>query len=49
MREDIKIGQAEIRSIVGAFQEKLDACVASRRNDEKETMSFQETMEAHLE
>jgi hypothetical protein len=49
MREDIKIGQAEIRSIVGAFQEKLDACVASRRDDQKETMSFQETTEAHLE
>jgi hypothetical protein len=49
MREDIKTGQAEIRFIVGAFQEKMDACVASRRDDQKETMSFQETMEAHLE
>jgi hypothetical protein len=49
MREDIKTGQAEIRSIVGAFQEKFDACVASRRDDQKETISFQETAEAHLE
>jgi hypothetical protein len=38
MREDIRTGQAEIRSIVGAFQEKLDACLASRRDDEKENV-----------
>jgi ketopantoate reductase len=30
MQEDIKTGQAEISCIVGAFQEKLDTCVASR-------------------
>jgi hypothetical protein len=49
MREDIKSGQAEMRSIVGAFQEKMDQCAASRRDDQKETVSFQETTEAHLE
>jgi hypothetical protein len=49
MREDIKSGQAEMRSIVVAFQEKIDTCIASRRDDQKETVSFQETTEAHLE
>jgi hypothetical protein len=49
MREDIKSGHAEMRFIVVALQEKMDACVASRRDDQKETMSFQETTEAHLE
>jgi hypothetical protein len=49
MREDIKTGQAEMRSIVGALQEKMDACVARMRDDQKETMSFQEMAEAHLE
>jgi hypothetical protein len=48
-REDIKSGQAEVRSIVRAFHEEMDACVGSRRDDRKETMSFQETKEAHLE
>jgi hypothetical protein len=33
LREDIKSGKAEVRSIVAAFQEKMDACVANRKND----------------
>jgi hypothetical protein len=49
MREGIQTGQGEIRSIVGTFQEKMNACVARRRDDQKDTMSFQETTEAHLE
>jgi hypothetical protein len=49
MREDVKCGQAEIRSIVGAFQENMDACVAHRRDARKETMSCLETTEAHVE
>jgi hypothetical protein len=49
MRDDIKSGQAEVRSITGAFQEKMDACVASRRDDRKETMYCQETAEANTE
>jgi hypothetical protein len=44
MLENIKI-----RSIIGAFQEKMDACVVSRRDDWKETMSCQETTEANTE
>jgi hypothetical protein len=48
MREDIKSGQEEMRCIVGAFQEKMDACVAIRRNDRKETLSCLVTTEAHL-
>jgi hypothetical protein len=38
IKEDIKSAQAEVRSIVRAFHEKMDACVASRRNDRQETM-----------
>jgi uncharacterized protein (DUF885 family) len=49
MREDIKSGQAEMRSIVRAFQENMDSCVASKRDDQKETVSFKETTEAQLE
>jgi hypothetical protein len=45
MREDIKSGQAEVRSRVRAFYEKMDACVASRRDEGEVTMSCQEKME----
>jgi hypothetical protein len=48
LKEDIKFGQAEVRSIVRAFHEKMDACVANRRDDQEETMSCQETMETSL-
>jgi hypothetical protein len=49
MREDIKSGQAEMRSIVGAIEEKMDVWVAHRRDDQKGRMSCQEMMEALLE
>jgi hypothetical protein len=49
MQQDIKSGQEEIRSIVGAFQEKMDTCVASRRNDRKEIMYRQGTTGANTE
>jgi hypothetical protein len=48
-QEDIKSGQVEIRSIVRAFQEKMDTCIASRRDDQKETMSCQEITEVNTE
>jgi hypothetical protein len=38
-----------MRSIVGAFQENMDACVASRRYGRKETMSCQEATERDTE
>jgi hypothetical protein len=34
---------------MGAIEEKMDAWIASRRDDRKETTSCQETIEAHLE
>jgi hypothetical protein len=43
IREDIKSGQAEVRSIVRVFREKMYACVTSRR-DREVTMSCQEKM-----
>jgi hypothetical protein len=49
MREDIKSGQAEVRSIVKALHENVDACVASRRDDREVTVSCQEMMEPRLE
>jgi hypothetical protein len=36
MREEIKSGQAEMRSTVNAFQEKTDAWIANMKNDRKE-------------
>jgi hypothetical protein len=48
-REEIKSCEAEIKSTVDAFQEKMDVSIANRKDDRKETTSFQETTEAHLE
>jgi hypothetical protein len=48
-QERIKTGQAEVRSIVRAFREKMDTCVASRRDDGEVTMSCQEKLEPRLE
>jgi hypothetical protein len=36
-------------SIVGAFKQKMDACVVSRKNDRKDKMSRQETTETNKE
>jgi hypothetical protein len=47
MREDIKSGQKEMKSTVNAFQEKMDASTANRKDDRKET-SCKETMKACL-
>jgi hypothetical protein len=49
LKEDIKFGQVEVRSIVRAFHDKMDACIANRRDDQEETMSCQEMMEPRLE
>jgi hypothetical protein len=46
-REEIKSGQAEMKSIVNAFQEKMDASIANRKEDRKETMSCQVTTTCH--
>jgi hypothetical protein len=48
MREEIKCGQKEMNSTETAFQEKMDALIANRKNDRKE-MSCQETTEARLQ
>jgi hypothetical protein len=42
IKDDIKLGQEEMRSIFGAFQGKMEACVASRRDNGKEAISCQE-------
>jgi hypothetical protein len=45
-REELKgIMDANTKSIVRAFHEKMDACVASRRDDREVTMTCQEKME----
>jgi hypothetical protein len=49
LREEIKSGQAEMRSTANAFQEKMDTWIANMRDDRKETMSCQLTTEACLE
>jgi hypothetical protein len=35
LKEDIQSAQAEMRSIVGAVEEKMDACIANIRDDRK--------------
>jgi hypothetical protein len=47
--EEIKSGQAEIKSIVNAFQEMMDARIANIRDNLKETMYCQLTTEACLD
>jgi hypothetical protein len=49
MKEEIKSGQAEMKSTVNAFQEKMVVSIANRRNNRKETMFCQETAEARVE
>jgi hypothetical protein len=48
-QEDIKSGKAEMRSIVGAIEEKMDVWIANIRDDWKRRMSYQETTESRLE
>jgi hypothetical protein len=49
MREEIKSGEVQMKSTVNAFQEKMDASIANRKDDRKETTFCQETTEARLE
>jgi hypothetical protein len=48
MRQEIKCGQAEIRSTVRGFQQKMDACVTDMKNAQKETTACHDEMEASL-
>jgi aconitase B len=49
MREDIKCGQGEMRSLVGSIEEKMDAWISNIKDDRNKRTSYQEAMEAHLE
>jgi hypothetical protein len=49
MREEIKSGEAEMKSTVNAFREKMDAAIGNRKDDRKETTFCQEKTEARLE
>jgi hypothetical protein len=49
MREDIKCGQAVMRSIIRTIEGKMDAWIAHMRDDWKEMTFCQETKEARLE
>jgi hypothetical protein len=48
MREDIKSDQAEMRSTIDAFKEKMDAWIANRKTDRKETTACHVEMEASI-
>jgi hypothetical protein len=48
MREDIKSGQAEVRSIVRAIKEKMDAWIANMKDDREETVACQYAVETSL-
>jgi hypothetical protein len=48
MIQEIKCAQAKIRSTVNAFKEKMDASIANRKIDRKETMACQYVMETSL-
>jgi hypothetical protein len=48
-REDLKgIMDANAKSIVRAFHEKMDACVANMKDDQKETTDCHDEMEASI-
>jgi hypothetical protein len=49
MEVNLKEMREEIKSTVNAFQEKMDASIAHRKDDRKETTSCQESTEARLE
>jgi hypothetical protein len=48
MHEESKSVEAEIKSTVNAFQDKMDASIANRKDDRQETTFCQETTEARL-
>jgi hypothetical protein len=47
-RDEIKFGEAEIKSTVNAFQEKMDAYVANMGDDRKETKACHNEMEVSV-
>jgi chromosome segregation ATPase len=47
-QEDITYGQAEMRSAIGAIEEKMDAWIANVKDDRKETTACQYAMETIL-
>jgi dGTP triphosphohydrolase len=49
LREEIKSGQAEMRTTVSAFGDKMGALIAGMKDGQKKTVACQETMEARLE
>jgi hypothetical protein len=48
IRQEIKCAQAKIRSTVNAFKEKMDASIANRKIDRKETTACQCAVETSL-
>jgi hypothetical protein len=49
MKEEIKSGQADMKSTGNVFQEKMEALIANRRDDRKDIVSCHEKTEACLE
>jgi hypothetical protein len=49
LREEIKSGQAEMRSTVSAIKKKMDAWIANMRDDQIETVSCQVMTEVCLD
>jgi hypothetical protein len=47
-QEDIKCGQAEMRSAIGAYEEKMDAWIGNRKKDPKETKACHNEMKASI-
>jgi hypothetical protein len=48
MQENIKSGQAEMRSAIGAIEEKMDAWRANMKDDQEETTTCQYAMGTSL-
>jgi hypothetical protein len=49
LREEVKSGQAEMRSTVSALVGKMDAWIAEMKDEQKETMSCQLMVKACLD
>jgi hypothetical protein len=47
-QKDTKSGQAEVRSIVRAIEEKMDAWIANMKDDREETTAYQYAMQTSL-
>jgi hypothetical protein len=47
-QEDIRCSQAEMISVIGAIEEKMDAWIANRKNDRKETTACHNEMKARI-